>query len=218
MTTFPQQLKALHSRTPERVAIYLQFSGREDLPVTYDQLLQGANRYTSTLVREGIKPGEVVVLILQHGEDLIYAFWGTILHGAIPSIMPFLTEKLSPERYRADLTTLVSVTKPDAIITYPEFAAEIQTTLSGTDSTCSVITTDQLEQKTDLRFESLAGFSRNPEGIALLQHSSGTTGLQKGVALRTRLSSINSTLMGNPCPSMKMMSLFPGCRFIMIWG
>src|SRR6188474_2213188 len=143
MTTFPNRLKALHSRTPERVAIHLQFSGREDLPITYGQLLQGSNVYASTLVREGIKPGEVVVLILQHGEDLIYAFWGTILHGAIPSIMPFLTEKLSPERYRADLTTLVSVTKPAAIITYPEFSAEIRMTLSGKDSNCFVITTNQ---------------------------------------------------------------------------
>ncbi|MEO7841253.1 MAG: AMP-binding protein, partial [Anaerolineales bacterium] len=152
MTTFLQQLKALHSQRPERVATYLQFSGREDVPITYDQILHGANTYASTLASAGVKPGEVVVLILQHGEDLIYAFWGTILHGAIPSIMPFLTEKLSPERYRADLTTLVSVTKPSAIITYPDFAAEIQTTLNGKDSTCSVITTDQLEQKTDLHF------------------------------------------------------------------
>ena len=183
MTTFLQQLKALHSRTPERVAIYLQFSGRDDVPITYDQLLQGANAYASTLMRAGVKPGEVVVLILQHGEDLIHAFWGTILHGAIPSIMPFLTEKLSPERYRADLTTLVSVTKPAVIITYPEFAAEIQMTLSDEDSACSVLTTDQLAQRTDLHFDSLAGFSRNPQDITLLQHSSGTTGLQKGVAL-----------------------------------
>ena len=183
MTTFPQQLKALHSRTPERVAIYLQFSGREDLPITYDQLLQGANAYASTLTRAGVKPGEVVVLILQHGDDLIHAFWGTILHGAIPSIMPFLTEKLSPERYRADLTTLVSVTKPSAIITFPEFAAEIQMALSEENSSCSIITTDRLAQRTDLHFDSLAGFSRNPQDIALLQHSSGTTGLQKGVAL-----------------------------------
>src|SRR5215207_9811526 len=183
MTTFPQQLKALHARTPERVAVYLQFSGRDDLPITYDQLLQGANAYASTLRLAGIKPGNVVVLILQHGEDLIYAFWGTILHGAIPSIMPFLTEKLSLERYRADLAMLVSVTKPSAIITYPEFEAEIQLTLSDGDAQCSVLTTDQLAQKTSLNFDSLAGFSRNPESIVLLQHSSGTTGLQKGVAL-----------------------------------
>ena len=183
MTTFPQQLKALHARAPEQVAVYLQFSGREDLPITYDQLLQGASAYASTLMLAGIKPGEVVVLILQHGEDLIYAFWGTILHGAIPSIMPFLTEKLSPERYRADLTTLVAVTKPSAIITYPEFEAEIQLTLRDADPSCSVLTTNRFAQKTALNFDSLAGFSRNTESIVLLQHSSGTTGLQKGVAL-----------------------------------
>ena len=183
MKTFSQQLKALHARTPERVAIYLQFSGREDLPITYDQLLEGANTYSSTLMLAGIKPDEVVVLILQHGEDLIYAFWGTILHGAIPSIMPFLTEKLSPERYRADLATLVSVTKPSAIITYPEFEAEIQMTLSDEASSCSVLTTDRLAQKIALNFDLLPGFSRSPESIVLLQHSSGTTGLQKGVAL-----------------------------------
>ena len=52
--------------------------------------------------------------------------YGAILHGAIPSIMPFLTEKLLPERYRADLAALVSVTRPAAIVTYPEFEPEVQ--------------------------------------------------------------------------------------------
>ncbi len=107
----------------------MQHPGREDLPLTYEQLLRGASTYARTLEREGIQPGEVTVLILQHGEDLIYSFWGAILHGAIPSIMPFLTEKLSPERYRADLSALISVTKPAAIITYLEFEAEIRAAL-----------------------------------------------------------------------------------------
>src|SRR5919106_683601 len=139
MTTFPERLNTLHARTPDRVAIYLQFSGSEDIPITYDQLLQSAGEYASALDRQGINPGEVVVLILQHGVDLIYSFWGAILHGAIPSIMPFLTEKLSPERYRADLSALVSVTKPAAIITYPEFEAEVRAALQEGDSVRSVI-------------------------------------------------------------------------------
>src|SRR5690349_6214015 len=96
--TFPEQLKALHSQTSERVVMHLQFPGRDDLPITYDQLLRGANAYARTLERQGIQPGEVAVLILQHGEDLVYSFWGAVLQGVIPSIMPFLTEKLSPER------------------------------------------------------------------------------------------------------------------------
>lgn len=186
MTIFPERLKALHSRTPEQIAVYLQFSGRDDLLVTYDQLLRGSNAYASTYAREGISPGEVVVLILQHGEDLLYAFWGAILHGAIPSIMPFLTEKLSPERYRADLSALISVTGPAAIVSYPEFETEVRAALKEGDSVRSVIVTDRLAPRTELDFDALAGFQRTPEDIVLLQHSSGTTGLQKGVALSHR--------------------------------
>ena len=182
-TTFPEQLKALHSRTSERVAVYLQFPGREDLPITYDQLLHGADAYARTLEREAIRPGEVVVLILQHGQDLVYSFWGAILHGAIPSIMPFLTEKLSPERYRADLSALISVTKPAAIVTYPEFENEVRAALQEGDSVRAVVVTHRVEAQSDLDFASLRGFQRKPEDIVLLQHSSGTTGLQKGVAL-----------------------------------
>ena len=185
-TTFPEQLKALHSRAPGQVAVYLQFSGREDLSLTYEQLLRGASAYARTLEREGVQPGEVIVLILQHGEDLVYSFWGAILQGAIPSIMPFLTEKLSPERYRADLSALVSVTKPAAIVTYPEFEAEVRAALQEGDSVRSVIVTDRIEAQSEIELTSLAGYRRRPEDIVLLQHSSGTTGLQKGVALSHR--------------------------------
>ncbi|MBN2117079.1 MAG: AMP-binding protein [Anaerolineales bacterium] len=182
-TTFAEQLKALHSGTPERAAVILQFSAREDLSLTYRQLLAGAGAYARTLEREGIRPGEVVVLILQHGEDLVYSFWGAILQGAIPSIMPFLTEKLSPERYRADLSTLISVAKPAAIVTYPEFETEVRAALQKGDSVRSVVVTNRIESQSEVDFASWKGLRRKPEDIVLLQHSSGTTGLQKGVAL-----------------------------------
>jgi fatty-acyl-CoA synthase len=183
MTTFPERLRSLHARDPQRAAVYLQFPGREDLPLTREQLLRGASAYAQTLEREGIQPGEVAVLILPHGEDLIYSFWGAVLHGAIPSIMPFLTEKLSPERYRADLAALIAVTRPAAIVTYPEFEAEVRAALQQGDSVRSVIVTDRIESQRALDFDELRGFQRGPQEIVLLQHSSGTTGLQKGVAL-----------------------------------
>jgi acyl-CoA synthetase (AMP-forming)/AMP-acid ligase II len=183
MTTFPERLKSLYERGPERVAVHLQHASREDLPITFRQLMRGSSAYARTYAREGLQPGDVVVLILQHGEDLIYAFWGAILHGAIPSIMPFLTEKLSPERYRADLSALVSVTRPAAVVTYPEFEAEVHSALQAGSSVRRVIATDRLEAQADPDFDSLPGFQRKPTDIVLLQHSSGTTGLQKGVAL-----------------------------------
>ena len=182
-TTFAEQLRTLHALASQRIAVTLQFSGREDVSLTYDRLLSGASAYARTLESEGIRPGEVVVLILQHGEELVYSFWGAILHGAIPSIMPFLTEKLSPDRYRADLSALISVTKPAAIVTYPEFEMEVRSALQEGDSVRSVIVSNRVEPQTNIEFDSLKGLERKPEDIVLLQHSSGTTGLQKGVAL-----------------------------------
>lgn len=186
MTTFSNLLQNSYLEVPEKTSIILQHAGQADTPITYRQLILGANRYALTLVRDGIEPGEVVLLILQHGEDLIFSFWGAVLHGAIPAIMPFLTEKLSPEKYRADLVSLISITKPTAIITSPEFEAEARSALTSGSSVRTVILTNNIEPESNPDFNSLNGMKALPQDIVLLQHSSGTTGLQKGVALSHR--------------------------------
>ncbi|HUH98708.1 MAG TPA: AMP-binding protein, partial [Anaerolineales bacterium] len=73
-----------------------------------------------------------------------------------------------------------------AIVTYPEFESEVRGALQAGDSIRAVILTNQLEPQADPDFDSLPGPKRAPEDIVLLQHSSGTTGLQKGVALSHR--------------------------------
>ncbi len=186
MTTLPNLLQRNYQEVPEKISIILQHAGQPDKPLTYRDLIRGANRYALTYAREGIQPGEVIILILQHGEDLVYSFWGAILHGAIPAIMPFLTEKLAPEKYRADLAALISVTRPTAIVTYPEFESEARGALTKSDSVRYVILTNRIEAEAEPHFESLQGFQSAPEDIVVLQHSSGTTGLQKGVALSHR--------------------------------
>lgn len=186
MTTFSHILSQYYQTQPERTALVLQHAGHPDQTLSYRELLSGANGYANTLAQQGIQPGEVVILILQHGQDLIFAFYGAILHGAIPAIMPFLTEKLLPERYRADLVALVGVTRPAAIITYPEFEPEVRAALQDGSSVRAVIVTGQVEPPAPPDFVTLGGMQRSSEDIVLLQHSSGTTGLQKGVALSHR--------------------------------
>lgn len=183
MPTFTETLQRSYIECPEKVALTVLLHGREDQPITYRELIRGAAAWERTLKREGVQPGEVVILILQHSLDLIFAYWGTILHGAIPSIMPFLTEKLLPERYRSDLASLVSITRPEAVITYREFAPEVHTALGSGSSVRRVIVSDEVEPQGEVDFALFGGLQRKPEDIVLLQHSSGTTGLQKGVAL-----------------------------------
>lgn len=186
MTTLPTLLHKTYLAQPTKTALILQHAGQEDIPLSYADLMRGAFRYTRAYQQAGIAPGEVVILILQHGQDLVYSFWGAILGGQIPAIMPFLTEKLSPERYRADLAALAAITRPSAIVTYPEFEAEVRAALQTGGSVRAILLTSQTESATEPDFSGAAGLNRLPDDIVLLQHSSGTTGLQKGVALSHR--------------------------------
>ncbi len=184
MPTFSDLLKGHFEKSPDNVSIILQHAGQPDRQVTYYELLCGASGYVQTYLHNNINPGEVVLLILQHGIDLLFAYYGAILHGAIPSIMPFLTEKLLPERYRADLAGLISISQPTAVVTYPAFENEIRSAVKpGEGSVRSIIISNQADTPRPPQFSTFGGFSRRVDDIALLQHSSGTTGLQKGVAL-----------------------------------
>jgi len=185
MSTFPEVLLQAYRDVPERVAIRLLHSSVPEQAITYRHLMEGASGYAYALGEAGVKPGEVVVLILEHGEALPFAFFGAVLLGAIPSIMPFLTEKLSPEQYRASLAALFKITSPGAVVTDQAFASEV--ILAGSGHTPpAILLREQIIPSENIDLQRSPGFGRKPEAIVLLQHSSGTTGLQKGVALSHR--------------------------------
>ena len=153
--------------------------------LSYKDIFDGACRYEYALKETGISSGDVVILILPHGLDLIYAYFGTILNGSVPSIMPSLTEKLIPEKYRKDFKSLIEISKPSALITFSDFKGEIEFLETYESSLKSVIISNELDfyNGPDRELLDHAGLKRLGNNIALLQHSSGTTGLQKGVAL-----------------------------------
>lgn len=199
MQTFPETLFHHLTHTPDRVAVTLLFAREPDQSLTYRQLMDGAQGYAAMFAQAGIRPGEVVVLILDHGPDLIFAFFGAVLHGAIPSILPYLTEKLDPEHYRKSLAALFDLTAPAAVLTAPAFAAEVEAArgerarpeilLTPTSQRVSESTSQPTNQPITpspahpIPPSPFPLFSPSPSSIVLLQHSSGTTGLQKGVAL-----------------------------------
>jgi fatty-acyl-CoA synthase len=182
MKTLPQILQESLLQTPEKVVIHLQ-GADSSTSIRYRDLILGAAGYARALQDAGIRKGEVVIILLQHGIDLIHAFWGGVLLGGIPSIMPFLTEKLSPQSYRKSLSSLIEITRPAAIITYPEFLPEAKAAIQAGDSVRAIINSENVVAPNEVEMNTLPGMACSPEQVALLQHSSGTTGLQKGVAL-----------------------------------
>lgn len=169
---------------PDKQILRMLIDGKY-IHLTYKDIFEGACRYEHALLKAGINSGEVVILILPHGLDLIFAYFGVILNGSIPSIMPFLTEKLIAEKYRKDLKSLIETSKPSALITFPDFKDEIKHLKSYNSSLGAVIISNEIGLNHELDGEILkhTGLLQLDDEIALLQHSSGTTGLQKGVAL-----------------------------------
>jgi acyl-CoA synthetase (AMP-forming)/AMP-acid ligase II len=186
-----QILSSAYQQYPEKKALTLLFSNQPEQEISYQQLVEGSAYFARTLQEKGIQPGEVVIIILKHSQALVLAFFGSMLSGAVPSIMPFLTEKLLPDHYRSALEALFEITKPAVVMTYQDFLPEVKAASLGTTIREILISeeifgknTDNATSKTiDIDFSKLNGTNCQPEEIALLQHSSGTTGLQKGVAL-----------------------------------
>lgn len=181
--TFSARLHELWQARPDAAALTLLETGQPDRTLSTAELLRRAAAWEQAYARLGIQPGEVVILILRHGLDLPAAYFGAVLRGAVPSIMPFLSEKLLPERYRADLKALVSVTQPAAIVTAADFEGEVLGALEPGGPVRAVVLPEQVGEPRDPVWDALPGLQRGADDIVLLQHSSGTTGLQKGVAL-----------------------------------
>ncbi|MCW5874317.1 MAG: AMP-binding protein [Anaerolineales bacterium] len=179
MSTLVSTLTARAAEAPQRPALTFVERGGEHT-ISRGEFLQAAQAYSGRLAAAGLGAGDLVILVLQHSLDLVYAFWGAALLGAVPSIFPFLTEKLDPDLYRQRVKTLVEHSGAKVVITYPEFYDSLSQLLAELD--CTVLSTA----------DAAAGIAvppapqLDPDAVALLQHSSGSTGLQKGVALSHR--------------------------------
>lgn len=184
--TLPGVLAEYAKQAGDQVCIHLLDSARSPLEITYSHLLAQASCFAGALHQQGVRKGDIVVIILNHSPELIFSFFGAVLAGAIPAIMPFLTEKLSPDQYRSSLSALLDITQPGAVITYPEFVSEVELAAADKVVAPAILATKDITNKRSIPSDAFPGVHSHPDEIALLQHSSGTTGLQKGVALSHR--------------------------------
>jgi fatty-acyl-CoA synthase len=165
-------------RADAPAVIFIPAGGEATHTITTREFFDRAGHYADALGEIQVAPRDLVILVMEHGEALLYAFWGAMMIGAIPSIFPFLTDKLDPDMYYERVKALVVHSGAKTVIASPQFAESLAALLA--DTGVRVITESNLKPG-----QGKPSFTPGVEGsdIAFLQHSSGTTGLQKGVAL-----------------------------------
>ena len=173
---------ALQSSADHRAAIIYVQTGAEPLHISRRQFRSAVENIAQALKRLGIKPHDLVVIAHTQNLESIYAFWGALLIGAVPSMFPTMTEKLDPQIYMRSMADLVRLSDVRAILTTDDFAPVL-----GKNISCPVFGSAQLANAAGERAQAaFQPIAPDPGQIAFLQHSSGTTGLQKGVALSHR--------------------------------
>jgi acyl-CoA synthetase (AMP-forming)/AMP-acid ligase II len=158
--------------------IYLE-TDREPVTISRLKFKQTIQAYATAMQQLGIGRRDLVVIAHTQNLESIYAFWGAMLVGAIPSMFPTLTEKLDPGIYMQSMAELVRLSDVRVVLTTDEFAPSLDSRLG-----CPVFGSRQLLASiSENNPGNLRPHNPDPFDIAFLQHSSGTTGLQKGVAL-----------------------------------
>ncbi len=174
--TIIDALDAHASSGPDRPFLRVLKEGT-DRAISFGELRREALRYGAFFNSLGLPKGAVVFIVLQHGADLYFSFLGAMYAGLIPSFLPFPTPKQDVELYWSSHRTLFHRVEPGAILTY-------DANRDALVGACSGLGTRILLNRAVSAFEPLTEFAAPaPEDVALLQHSSGTTGLKKGVML-----------------------------------
>ena len=173
---------ALQPDAPDAPALIFIASDARPIQVSRADFQTRASAYAAGLMQLGVAAGDLVIIAHTQNLESIYAFWGALLMGAIPAMFPTLTEKLDPVVYIRNMNELVARSGVRLIFTSDDFAPTMAST-----ARCPVVGSTRLAGLvTRAGAQAVRPYRPDPDDVAFLQHSSGTTGLQKGVALSHR--------------------------------
>jgi acyl-CoA synthetase (AMP-forming)/AMP-acid ligase II len=185
MSSMPETLREVvlehYRREPERLYVRCLMPDGAVAPVTYGDLVARGSQFAARLGALGARAGDIVIVILPHSPDLFCAFFGAVLGGQVPSILAPPSFKLNRDHYREELEALLRRIDARVVVTDAETAALLGTEVNRLGSATLLLAGE-------LAPGAVAPPDVSPaaDDLVLLQHSSGSTGLKKGVALSNR--------------------------------
>ena len=131
------------------------------------------------LKENGVSVGDRVVLIMPQGIPLMATFVGAMLLGAVPAILAYPNFKVEPSKYRFGLAGVTANLHAKAVVIDSAFPDDLLEHVTlGEARLLRAAHGSAFGGDTDLPDP-----GNEPDSLAFIQHSAGTTGLQKGVAL-----------------------------------
>jgi fatty-acyl-CoA synthase len=173
-------IQALYAAPPEKPFI-TEWNDEDDIrAITFGEGIRLAKLQAAAFLAQGLVAGDRVILIMPQGIPLMTAFVGAMMLGAVPAILAYPNFKADPDKYAAGLTGVTQNLKAHLVVVDEEFPTELSKRITIADGARLVSSPVPSLCSAE---PSLPALSLEPHGLAFIQHSAGTTGLQKGVAL-----------------------------------
>jgi len=172
---------------PDREAVVHWVAGEPPFRWTWKKLFLAASSFSIRLAEMGIRKGDVCALIIRHNKFFYPLYMAVSSLGALPAVLAYPNPRLHPDKFRQGLEGMARRSGLDWMLTEKELDEMIRPLLTQSGSTIRGVLFP-LEWEEDTSRQSMPPTRKVTDSSSpcLLQHSSGTTGLQKAVVLSNR--------------------------------
>lgn len=180
---FANLIEALEAAPAEQPFVTFWVDEDEQRTVTFGDFRRLAQDEATNLREQGIGGRDRVVVLMPQSIAAMTTFAGAMMIGAAPTFLAYPNFKIEPAKYRSGLAGVTSNLSAKAVIIDREFPEEMMNCVSlGNDSVLIKAGGEPTGNVTSIPAVEYGSQIRSVD-LAFIQHSAGTTGLQKGVAL-----------------------------------
>jgi len=157
-------------------------SGTDDLFVSYSSLLKKSLSYSGYFKKLNLSPGAIIIIATGKNEETISLFWGAVLYGLVPTILPApVAYNFTDPSYERLINVYLSLNTPYVFLSNSGYEKRIDRKI-GDDRLINVNSINLTGYHAG-EIDSKELPELNEESPAYIQFSSGSTGRPKGVVL-----------------------------------
>jgi fatty-acyl-CoA synthase len=173
-------LEALETAPSDRLFVLEWHDADDQHSITFGDFRRCARKHACFQKQQGVRPGDRVVFVMPQGISLMAAFIGSMSLGALPAILAYPNLKVDSAKYSSGLRGVTASLKPQYVVVDADFPEDLIGYVLASSASKLVHSPVFIDAVGEVDAIDL---STHPQGLAFIQHSAGTTGLQKGVAL-----------------------------------